>query len=696
MSTKAIEVPVWLPSLPASATSSLHNFSEYLEIYAHHCLPSAYRGMVIVYACGHIFAFCLCLPYFSKQIRSGRFWLVRLITTKRGRIIVPNHLDAAATLIGAYTLYDIGYCIKLILAYYQRTSQHNLMIILCMRFIILTNICWIFLLGFLLVKYPPNTFKVPAYVWNIGIFALPGAVIFGTAFCLRQLATYRNRFWAGYLKLRPIVDTALASGLTTPSADMIARARIMLGVNLHKCSWWILYWATPYAVWALFFATAILTVTLSILISHSKELKEDKDPLPMQSVPMLGFSRSGELRSGSSMTASMGIRKWVRELPTVPEERGQTATLLTIASGDPVKSEGTENVLLQRAHHSASERKVPPRTASSGPSFAKLALYGLGLRPLARDAYNDPSGGFSERKARAGLRTLLIHTATQGGCSFLVALTQIAACLVMVHPLYLQPLAAKGDAVAWGAKWVRLDSILRILEFYGAAIPGIGLIVSILMRQMQSIGISQAREARGLPLQMHRTGEDFALSAPGPSASAQWDDQQRSTREDSSQFVVSNPGRLDGIDELDKTKPGRPGDVDESDRNSRDKNMSRSGVTGSQTYRADSSSSFDVVHRLKSSDRNVKEASGLGWGAPAPAHPVQPVSIGRWALPTTLSPIDLGSTSDTGLFKSDELDDDSIFNLRWLVMAVSYPITLASFKSWSASACASLAFHHHH
>jgi len=520
MSTAAFEIPPSVPDLPPSATSSLRSFSEFLEVFACHRLPSAFIGLVFVYACGHVFFFCLCLPYFSKQIKSGRFWLVRLVTTERGRIIVPNHLDAAATLIGAYTLYDIGYCIKLILCYYQRASQQNLPVILCMRFVILTTIGWIFLLGFFLVRFPPNTFKIPAYVWNIAIFALPSMIYFGTVYCLERATTHWNDFWGDYLELRSIVDAALADDITTPTSDQIAMARVMIGVDLSRSCRWILFWAIPYAALALLFATAILTVTLSILISHYKDVKVE-ETLPMQSELPHGFSRAGGLRGSNSFTASMGIRKWMRELPTVPEERGQTATTLTMESANSSKSTRAADTG-QREQHSPFGRSVPSRTSSKS-SYVKLAMYGLGLRPLNRDAYNDPSGGFSESRARAGLRTLLIHTAIQGGCVFVVALTQVTACLIMTHPAFLQPLAAKHDAGGWGAEWIRLNGILRMLEFYGAAIPGINLIGSILMRQMHAIGISQAREAQGLPSQTQRTGEDFALSAPGPSVSAMWD-----------------------------------------------------------------------------------------------------------------------------------------------------------------------------
>jgi len=162
------------------------------------------------------------------------------------------------------------------------------------------------------------------------------------------------------------------------------------------------------------------------------------------------------------------------------------------------------------------------------PTASRLLLYGLGLRPLTKDAYNDPSGGFSESKARAGLRSLLTHTAIQGGCIFIIALTQIGACLIMVHPVFLQPLDGKSQMGGWVAQWIQLSSALRLLEFYGAALPGIALIISILTRQMHAIGISNARETQGVPItQTHRTGEDFALSAPGPSVSARWSIQRK-------------------------------------------------------------------------------------------------------------------------------------------------------------------------
>ncbi|KAE8259910.1 hypothetical protein A4X13_0g697 [Tilletia indica] len=510
-----------IPPLPAWATSSLYEFSEFIETLVHHRLPPAYIGFVVLYASLHAVFFIICIPIFAKQFKSGRFWLLRLVPAQRGRVIVPNHLDASATLIGAYTLYDVGYCIKLILCYYQRSDQHNLPALLCLRFIILTTIGWIFLLGFFLVKVPPASFKVPAYVWNIGIFAIPFGVHLGSLFLLIKATNHWNAYWALYLELRPTITQAIANGAQSPSTTQIDLARRMMGVELAQYSKLVFYWAAPYLVWTGLFATAILVVTYSILITHWQDVRTTEE-LPMQTGASQAYTTPGQY-TARSMTASAGIRKWVKEVPARQEEQMQSSfttnntTLADTASISGDKGKGSSSDL---KHH-----------------FPKLVMYGLGLRPLTKDAYNDPTGGFGERQARAGLRSLLLHTALQGSCIFIIALTQIGASLIMFHRSFLQPLHT-GQVPDWGVEWVKLAGVLRVLEFYGAIFPGFFLISSILIRQMKAIKLSKARAQQGLVgVRTHRTGDDLQLSAPGPSVSQQWSQHHKSFRKPPADFV---------------------------------------------------------------------------------------------------------------------------------------------------------------
>ncbi|CAD6893518.1 unnamed protein product [Tilletia controversa] len=510
-----------IPPLPAYATASLPQFSDFIELFVHHALPHAYVGLVILYASLHAVFFVLCIPIFGKQFKSGRFWLLRLVPAQRGRIIVPNHLDASATLIGAYTLYDVGYCIKLILCYYQRSGQHNLPALLCLRFIILTTIGWIFLLGFFLVKVPPASFKVPAYVWNVGIFAIPFGIHLGSLFLLIKATNHWNAYWDLYLQLRPSIKQALASGAQVPSEAQIDVARRMLGVEMAGYSKFVFYWAIPYFVWTALFATAILVVTFSILVTHWQEVRTVEE-LPMQTGRSLAPTQPGQ-QTLKSMTASAGIRKWIKDVPDRKEDQMQssfaTNTTMTDTSSNGALAEQSTSEL---KHHL---------------SISQLIKYGLGLRPLAKDAYNDPTRGFSEREARAGLRSLLRHTALQGTCIFIIALSQIGASLIMTHRSFLQPLYT-GQVPHWGVEWIMLASTLRLLEFYGAATPGFFLIGSILKRQMMAIKLSKARAQEGIaPVQTHRTGDDLQLSAPGPSVSQQWSQHHRSVRNPPANFV---------------------------------------------------------------------------------------------------------------------------------------------------------------
>jgi len=539
-------------NLPASATSSLHGLSEFIEVFAHHRLPKPYVGLVWFYLVGHSLMFLLCLPYFLKQIKSGRFWLVRLVNTKRGRIIVPNHLDASATLIGAYTIWDMGFCIKLLLGYYSLSVQRNLPVITCMRFVILTIIGWIFLLGFFLVKVPPNRHKTPAWLWNVGIFVIPCTVYIGTIYCLYQANLTWNDYWSSYQRLREVLDAALATNATVPTSEQIAMAQVMIGLQLHMSNEWKLWWGIPYAVFAFIFSIVILTVTLSILISHYSGLKKKAD-LPMQTNAFSATNRRSRL---TSMTASMGIRKWIRELPPVPEERHSSLSMLSNDTGrtSPLTMDGKTGSQPSQGHRISSRN-----SKRSGRGFTRMAMYGLGLRPLTQDAYDDPTGGFSDSEASAGLRSLLCHTAVQGSCIFLIVMSQVGACFIMTHPVWLQPLASHADVAVWGAKWVQLSCILRMLEFYGTGLPGLALVVSILMRQMFAIGISQARKASASasvagPTLTQRSGADFALSALGPSVSGRWDVGQRSMglqQQQQSQFISSRPGGFEDIAERD-------------------------------------------------------------------------------------------------------------------------------------------------
>ncbi|KAL9932062.1 hypothetical protein V8E36_009123 [Tilletia maclaganii] len=542
--------------LPASATASLQGLSDLIEIYAHHRLPKAYLSVIWLYLAGHSLMFLLCLPYFLRQIKSGRFWVVRLVNTERGRIIMPNHLDASATLIGAYTLWDVGFCIKLMLGYYSRSSQKHLPIIVCLRFIILATIGWIFLLGFFLVKVPPNRHKTPSWLWNIGIFALPCSVYLSTIYCLYEADVWWNDYWTTYKALRPALNAALAAGATVPTQEQINTTILMLGVQLHQSNRWKLIWALPLAVFASAFATAVLVVTLSILLSHYSGLKK-KAELPMQT---LAFSAMNGRRPEASMTASMGIRKWMRELPSVPEERHQAYSVLSDATEksaspatDDTKSAAGAGAGAVLSQSSQQQRATPSRSSkrSSGVTFSRMAMYGLGLRPLAQDAYNDPTGGFSESDTQAGLRSLLLHTAVQGVCIFVTALVQVGLCVIIALPAFQQPLIAsssgKRNPGGWGAEWIYLHSILRLLEFDPTAIPGVVLFVSILIRQAFAIGISQAREAAasGAIRPTHtnqRSGANFHLPAPGPSIWARFTSGQISVSEMQSEGTPSRVG----------------------------------------------------------------------------------------------------------------------------------------------------------
>ncbi|KAK0525073.1 hypothetical protein OC842_005628 [Tilletia horrida] len=527
-------LPASVPALPSIATQSLTQFSDFIEEFVHHRLPTPYIGFVLLYACGHAFFFTLCIPIFAKQIKSGRFWLVRLVTTQRGRVLVPNHLDASATLIGAYTLYDIGFTIKLILCYYQRSSQHNLPALLCMRFMILTTIGWIFLLGFFLVKVPPASFRMSAKVWNIGIFAIPLTIHFGALFLLIKAVKHWNAYWADYNILRPSIDLALTQGLTRPSDGQINLARHMLGVELAGYSRWVFYWSIPYVTWTVLFATAILIVTLSILTTHWDEVRPHHENLPMQTGATRGHSNAMGQDTAKSMTASAGIRKWVRAVPAfvpgIEDDRFQSSHITTEST---LESAGTTSFIGDERPSSDFKKRSRSRSSvgtkhNHHKRVTKLVLYGLGLRPLARDAYDDPTGGFSEHRARVGLRSLLRHTALQGGCIFLIAMTQIAAPLIMVAPSFLQPLRT-GHVPSWGVEWIRITSALRLVEFYGAGVIGFFLIGSILKRQMEAIELSRARAREGVAgvRTTRHSAEEFQLSAPGPSVSAQWSLHQR-------------------------------------------------------------------------------------------------------------------------------------------------------------------------
>ncbi|KAK0524084.1 hypothetical protein OC835_006040 [Tilletia horrida] len=548
-----------VPDLPAFATASLRDFSEFIETFVNHRLPSAFLGFLIFYTVLHAVLFCLCLPISAKQLHSGRFWLVRLVPCKRGQVIVLNHLDAPAVLIGAYSLYDTGFAIKLLLTYYNHSSQHNIPALFCLRFIILTTIGWIFLLGFFLVRVPPATFTIPAFIWNIGILAIPLGVHFGALFLLIRATNHWNSYWSLYTELRPSIDRALADGAELPSTEQIDTARQMLGVELAGYSRLIRTWAIPYYVWTALFATAILYVTLSILVTHWGDVSANDD-MPMQTGRTRTFYKStGTARSG---TASAGIRRWIKNVPADYEQQIKSSTSLgTTAFGEEAAQEAEGTI------------KAGRRSSEGSPKLRKLLLYGLGLRPLAKDAYNDPAGGFSERRARANLRSLLIHTAIQGSSIFLIAAAQVAAVLLVTQPSFLQPLRT-GQVPGWGVKWIRFAGIVKLMECYGTFLPGFLLIGSILLRQMKAIELAKARANEGLrPHDEGRTltmgPHELNLSAPGPSASARWSNgastQVYPTTPHSSAWVVEKRA-ADQIQAQPLTDGERDGDVGPDDK----------------------------------------------------------------------------------------------------------------------------------
>ncbi|KAK0524085.1 hypothetical protein OC835_006041 [Tilletia horrida] len=491
-----------LPELPAFATVSLVEFSEFIETFVYHRLPRPYLYLTVMYAVLHLIVLLILAPIFAEQLKSGRFWMVRLVPTKRGSIIVPNYLDASATLVAIYVLYDIGYVIKLLLTCYNVTSQHNIPLLFTVRFMVLTTIGWIFLLGFFLVRVPPSAFVVPAFLWNIGIFAIPCGIHFGTLFLLLRANKHWNTYWALYLELRPNIDQALSAGRTMPSAAQVDTASRMIGVELASYSSSTLRWASPYYAWATCFGVAILVLTLDILFRHWGDL-QTSEAMPMQTGGTITLQKSA--RTQRSATVSAGIRRWIRNVPV-----GSQLVLNVSAHGEPTITD---------AQDGQGAAQQGPGLQRNGRPMRKMLLYGLGLQPLATDAYNDPAGGFSERRARSSLRLLLIHTAIQGGSIFLIAIAQVSAVFVLTRPGFQQPLDT-GRVPGWGVEWVKYLSVVKLLESYGTAVFGLVLFISILMRQLKAIELAKGRANAGAQSQ----GEEgytagLVLSAPGPSAS---------------------------------------------------------------------------------------------------------------------------------------------------------------------------------
>ncbi|KAK0545620.1 hypothetical protein OC846_005596 [Tilletia horrida] len=523
--------------IPAFATASMQDFSDFIEVFVEHRMPRPFLALVFLYAAGHMLALIGCVPIFYKQISSGRFWLVRLVSTKSGHIIVPNHLDASATLIGGYALYDIGYCIKLLLCYYNKSGQRNLPALLCMRFIILTGIGWIFLIGFFLVAVPPSTFRIPAWIWNVGIFLIPFGIQFGILFLLVKAVIHWNGYWDAYLQLRPSIDQSLASGQAVPSQAQLETAYRMIGVEAKGYSQWILKWAVPLYTWTALFGAAILVITLYICLSHWGQFKTAED-LPMQSRPTgIGSrgKRSAPSRPTNSMTASAGIREWRKKVQPASANSMPPTSTLSSGTGSTLAYERLDSEGRQ-SHEKDDENK---RRRKRRPAAGRMALYLLGLAPFSKDAYNDPTGGFNENVARASLRSLLLHTAVQGGCVSFIALIQVSTVVLLTRPGWLNPLDTD-QLPGWGVAWAQTTGVYQLLEFYGTGLPGLLLITSILIRQVTAIKLARARAREGVvgatviggdggafaKQTLPRSGEGFHLSAPGPSASAQWRSQR--------------------------------------------------------------------------------------------------------------------------------------------------------------------------
>ncbi|KAL9935388.1 hypothetical protein V8E36_005736 [Tilletia maclaganii] len=526
-----------VPELPAYATASLVEFNNFVETSVQHRLPEVYRIFIILHTVLHSVMFLLTVPIFAKQIHSGRFWIFRLIPTPRGRILVLNHLDASAVLIGAFTIFDVGYYIKTILGYYDVSGQHGLPALLLLRFVILTTIGWIFLLGFFLVRVPPSSFRIPASIWNVGIFAAPFSIHFGALFLLVDATHHWNKYWHTYLLLAPTIKQALANGAALPSTSQISLARVMLGVELSRFAHATRNWAIVYYLWTGLFATATLAVTLNILLAHWSQLG-GADGMPIQMQQTRTYNKTMDRATAKSLTASAGIRKWIKETPSTYEQQVDMAGSGTDLDSEPptprATSEGRD-ASLQDVDELTLHDNDAGNKSQNRPTPRRLMVYLLGLKPLVKDAYNDPTRDFSERDARAGMRSLLLHTALQGSAIFVIALAQIGAVFLVTQPAFLQPLKTNpANAGVWGIDFVRYSCIIKLMEGYGTIIPGLVLISSILMRQMKAIALSRARANQGVVMGAARqeggaqqqtgvrTGADLQLSAPGPSASAAW------------------------------------------------------------------------------------------------------------------------------------------------------------------------------